>query len=83
MGLKNYHLDSVEFLSVPRLAWQASLKKTEVKLELLTDIDKLLNVEKTYEEEYVMQFINMEQLITNIGKITMKIKNHNIINIVM
>ena len=43
----------------------------------------LLKVEKVYEEEYVMQFINMEQLITNIGKITMKIKNHNILNIAM
>ena len=30
----------------PRLAWQACLKKTEVKLELLTDVDMLLMVEK-------------------------------------
>ena len=43
----------------------------------------LLKVEKVYEEEYVIQFINMEQLITNIGKITMKIKNHNILNLAM
>ena len=28
------------------LAWQAALKKTEVKLELLSDIDKLKKVEK-------------------------------------
>ena len=33
-------------LSAPGLAWQAALKKTEVKLELLTDIDMLLMVEK-------------------------------------
>ena len=45
MCLKIYHLDPVEFLSAPRLAWQAALKKTEVKLELLTDIDMLLMVE--------------------------------------
>ena len=32
-----------------------SFKKTEVKLELLTDIDMLLMVEKELEEEYVMQ----------------------------
>ena len=44
--LKIYHLDPVKFLSVPGLAWQAALKKTEVKLELLTDIDMLLMVEK-------------------------------------
>ena len=46
MNLKIYHLDPVKFLSAPRLAWQAALKKTEVKLELLTDIDLLLMIEK-------------------------------------
>ena len=35
-----------KFLSAPRLAWQASLKKTKVKLELLIDIDMLLLVKK-------------------------------------
>ena len=35
-----------KFLSPPGLAWKATLKKTEVKLELLTDIDMLLMVEK-------------------------------------
>ena len=44
--LKSYHLDPVKFLSAPGLVWQAALKKTEVKLELLTDIDMLLVVEK-------------------------------------
>ena len=41
-----YGLDPSYFDSVPGLAWQAYLKKTEVKLELLTDIDMLLMVEK-------------------------------------
>ena len=41
----------MKFLSRPGLAWQAALKKTEVirflkKLDLLTDIDMLLKVEK-------------------------------------
>ena len=31
---------------IPGLAWQGALKKPEVKLELLTDIDMLLMVEK-------------------------------------
>ena len=44
--LKIYHLDLVKLLSAPALAWQAALKETEVKLELLTDIDMLLMVEK-------------------------------------
>ena len=46
MGLKIYHLDPVKFFSAPGLAWQEALKKTELKLKLLTDIDILLMVEK-------------------------------------
>ena len=44
--LKVYHLDPVKFLRAPGLAWQAALKKTKVKLELLTDTAMLLMVEK-------------------------------------
>ena len=46
MCLKIYHLDPVKFVSASALAWPAALKKTEVKLELLTNIDMLLMVEK-------------------------------------
>ena len=41
-----YELDPAHFLSLPGLAWQAYLKKTKVKLELLTDYDMLLMVEE-------------------------------------
>ena len=41
-----YELDPAHFLSTPGLAWQAYLKKTEVYLELLTNIDMLLIAEK-------------------------------------
>ena len=41
-----YGLDLDHFMSVPGLAWQACLKKADVKLELLTDIDLLLMVEE-------------------------------------
>ena len=46
MCLKIYDSDLVKFLSAPGLAWQAALKKAEVKLELLTDIVMLLIVKK-------------------------------------
>ena len=46
MCLEIYELDPAKFLSAPGLAWQAALKKTKVKLDLLTDIDMLLMVEK-------------------------------------
>ena len=41
-----YELDPAHFLSALGFAWQVCLKKTEVELELLTDIDMLLIVEK-------------------------------------
>ena len=43
-GIHNF--DPAKFLSATRLAWQAALKKTKVKSDLLTDIDMLLMVEK-------------------------------------
>ena len=46
MCLKEYELDSAHFLSLPGLAWQACLKKTNIELELLTDYDMLLMVEE-------------------------------------
>ena len=44
--LKNYELDPAHFVSLPGLAWQACLKKKNVKLELLTDYDMPLMIEE-------------------------------------
>ena len=44
--LKNYGLDPVYYFTAPGLAWDACLKKTGIKLELLSDIDMLLMFEK-------------------------------------
>ena len=44
--IKVYELDPPHFLSLPGLAWQACFKKTNIKLELLTDYDMLLMVEE-------------------------------------
>ena len=46
MSFEIYELDPAKFLSAPGLAWQSALKKTKVKLDILTDIDMLLMVEK-------------------------------------
>ena len=46
MCIKEYRLDPAHFLSLPGLAWQACLKKTNIELELLTDYDMLLMVEE-------------------------------------
>ena len=44
--IDNYGLDPAHFYTAPGLAWQACLKKTGVKLELLLDPDMLLMVER-------------------------------------
>ena len=46
MRIKECKLDPAHFLSLPGLAWQACLKKTNIELELLTDYDMLLMVEE-------------------------------------
>ena len=46
MCIKVYELDSAHFLSAPGFAWKACLKKTEVELELITNVDMLLMIEK-------------------------------------
>ena len=45
-SIEIYDLDPAHFSTGPGLAWQVCLKKTGVKLELLTDIDVLMMVEK-------------------------------------
>ena len=65
MFLELYKLDPTKFVSAPGLTWQAALKKTKVKLDLLTDTNILLMVEKILEEEYVTLFIDMLNLIKN------------------
>ena len=40
------NLGTAHFTSAPGVAWQATLKKTKVKLDLLTDINVLLIIEK-------------------------------------
>ena len=46
MCIKKYELDPAHFLSLPGLAFQACLKKTNIELELLTDYNMLLMVEE-------------------------------------
>ena len=46
MCIKVYELDPANFLTAPGLAWQACLKITDVKLELLKKFNMLLMVEE-------------------------------------
>ena len=44
--LQYYELDPCHYFTSPGLSWDAMLKMTEIKLELMTDIDKFLFIEK-------------------------------------
>ena len=46
MCLNIYELDPEKYFPNTGLAWQIVLKKTKVKIDLLTDINMLLTVEK-------------------------------------
>ena len=39
--LEIYELDPAKFISTPSLVWKTALKKTQVKLDLITDTDML------------------------------------------
>lgn len=45
-SLKLYGLDPAHYYTTPGLSWDAMLKHTKVRLEVLTDIDMLMFVEK-------------------------------------
>jgi len=45
--LETYQLDRAWYYTIPSLAWSSMLKKTEVTLDLLTDIDQILMIERS------------------------------------
>ena len=69
-----YKLDTAHFLSALGLAWQDFLKKTEVKLELLT---RYWWLKKELEAKCVMQYIEMPKEIINIWRIMITISHHH------
>ena len=45
-ALVKYKLDPAHFMTAPSLSWAACLRKTRVKLELLTDPDMAMFIDK-------------------------------------
>ena len=81
ISINIYELDPAKFLSAPGLAWQAALKKTKLKLDLLTDINMLLTSQKGIRGGICHCIKKYEKLITITSKIMIKIKNCHIFNI--
>ena len=57
--IEMYELDPAQFLSASGLSWQACLKKTGVKLELLTDNGMLMMFEEGIRGGMCVQYIDM------------------------
>ena len=77
--LKIHQLEHEKLLSTPELAWQAAFKKTKVKSELSTDLDRPLMLEKGTKDEFFTLLIDMEKLIINVSKIMIRMKNRYIL----
>ena len=82
MCLEINQFDPARSLTAPWLAWQAASKKTKVKLDLLTDINMLLMVEKGIRGG-IWHSIDVQKLITNTWKTMKKIKNRHTFSIGM
>ena len=76
--IETYGLDPSYFLSAPGLAWQACLTKTNVNLELSTDVDMLLMIESELEVECANQYEDMLKQIINTWIIIIKVLNVHI-----
>ena len=57
MCVEIYELDQARFPVIPELTWQAALKKSKVKFDLLVDFCILLMLKKVLE---ATPFINMQ-----------------------
>ena len=81
MCLEINELDPVKSLSDPGLVWQTALEKTKVKLDLLTNINMLLMLEKGIRGGICHSFYRYVKANNKCMKDIIKIKNHHIFNI--
>ena len=79
--LKIYELDPEIFFSAPGLAWRAAFKKTKLNFGLLTDVDRLLMVEKGIRGPICYSIYRYAKANGKTSKIIIKIKNCHIFNI--
>ena len=77
--LSIYEFDPVYFVFTPGLAWQGCLKKTGVKLELLTDYDVMLIIGKGIRDRICQATHRYAK--ANKKNIIIKTLSHHILNI--
>ena len=54
-----YELNPARFVTSPGLAWYSALKKTKVKLDLLTDFNMLLTIKKRYQRRNISCYLSI------------------------
>lgn len=59
--IKIYELDPAPFLSGPGLGWEPCFKNTDIRWDLLTDVDMLFMVERELEDQCVMPCIDIQK----------------------
>ena len=63
--MQYYKLDPCHYFTSPGLSWDAMLKMTNIKLELMTDIDMFQFIERVCVVEYHTLQIDMEMPTTS------------------
>ena len=63
--LQYYKLDPCHYFTSPVLSWDAVLKMTNIKSELMTNVDMYQIIEKGMEVEYLTLQIDMERPTTS------------------
>ena len=63
--LQYYRLDPCHYFTSPGLSWDAMLKMTNIKLELMTDVDMFQFIKKGSVVEYLTLQIDMEKPTTS------------------
>ena len=65
-SLKNYGLCPSHYSSAPGLSWDAMLKMTKIKPELITDLDMYMFFDKRYGVEFLTFLVDITQPTINI-----------------
>ena len=76
---KNYGLCPTHYLSAAGFSWDAMLKMTKIKLELITDPDMHIFFEKVLELEFLIFLIVLAKPTINIWNFMMQNKKQNIL----
>ena len=77
--MKNYGLCPSYYFSAPGLSWNAMLKTTKIKFELITGPDMYIFFEKVQEVEFLIFLIDIAKPAINIWNLMTKKETQNIL----